>query len=777
MKDVFISYSWKDAKFADQLHEALKKINRDTWIDWRSIPAGAKWKDEIFAGIEAAHNFVFIVSPDSVSSKMCMEEVTHAAANKKRLISILLRNPTVWPPLLESLQSIPFERCGFEDTVSRLVTAIDTDLDWVKMHTRLGARAKEWEREGGDNSFLLRGRDLRLAEEWRTESADNAERRPTSLHLKYLDASKQAESKRQRVVSISAISVAAIFAVLLIVASKQTLVARKQRDLAETRQRQAQEAKRLETSARREAEFQRAQAVTSAREAIRQRNIAEDRRSEAERQRRAALARQLAAQAASLIKDQPDLSALLSVESIHRRHLLENDHSLRRVLPFVGRLHTRQPPNSPGLAVVGKAEFSVAGGLVSGLDYLILLDPDLRKQFLEIDKELGTGASADSASYYARSAATLALSADGRYVATGSRDGTIRIFDSETGRQVTAITSGAGDTLAMSSRGQYVASGGLDGTMRLYELATDKLLSQNKIDNGDFPYKAWFCPQTFSPDDLFLPVAPCKGKIIDVVSTVSGSVRHFKFNDEVDAAVVALGGRELVVWAGKTLKVLTIPEMKERWHVSLPDSCCIVNLSHDGRYLALTGSQGEVQVFELDGGKQVFEFRRFVSSGQIIPRNLVLPVAFSPSGQYIAFANPFEESLSVVDLNTGTEVSTLLEEDIFEVQLRTDPSGTFGMGVTKLPPEVHNGLGPIAGFAFSADGRNLEVAYRFSSRVILRPGKSYPDDNETLVAKYAVDVEDLIPEVCSRVSRNLTPAEWKQYVGDEPYQKTCPGLP
>jgi hypothetical protein len=37
--------------------------------------------------------------------------------------------------------------------------------------------------------------------------------------------------------------------------------------------------------------------------------------------------------------------------------------------------------------------------------------------------------------------------------------------------------------------------------------------------------------------------------------------------------------------------------------------------------------------------------------------------------------------------------------------------------------------------------------------------------------------EDLIAEACSRLTRNLTHAEWRQYIGEEEYRPTCPNLP
>ena len=36
--------------------------------------------------------------------------------------------------------------------------------------------------------------------------------------------------------------------------------------------------------------------------------------------------------------------------------------------------------------------------------------------------------------------------------------------------------------------------------------------------------------------------------------------------------------------------------------------------------------------------------------------------------------------------------------------------------------------------------------------------------------------EDLVAEVCSRLTRNLTTEEWRTLFGGEPYQATCAGL-
>src|SRR5689334_17489928 len=93
MSDVFISYSRKDGEFAHRLVDALEKAGRDSWVDWEGIPYSADWMLEIEAGIDEANSFVFIISPNSLCSRVCNLEVEYARANQKRIIPILYHSP------------------------------------------------------------------------------------------------------------------------------------------------------------------------------------------------------------------------------------------------------------------------------------------------------------------------------------------------------------------------------------------------------------------------------------------------------------------------------------------------------------------------------------------------------------------------------------------------------------------------------------------------------------------------------------------------------------
>ena len=92
MATVFVSYSRKDIEFAKRLTGELKISNLEFWVDWEGIPPTVDFMKKIEKGIEESDIFLFLVSPDSVKSKVCGEEIAHAVKNGKRLIPLIVRD-------------------------------------------------------------------------------------------------------------------------------------------------------------------------------------------------------------------------------------------------------------------------------------------------------------------------------------------------------------------------------------------------------------------------------------------------------------------------------------------------------------------------------------------------------------------------------------------------------------------------------------------------------------------------------------------------------------
>ncbi len=222
MSFIFISYSRRDLDFAQKVVDALSEQHLDTWVDWKSIPKGQDWEQEIYRGIEQADALLFLISPDSVKSQMCNKEIAHAIRNNKRILPILLReakteefrNKTVRTEM-ERLNWIFCRRDqdDFAQAIETARTTIRTDYDWVGFHTMLQNKALAWERARKDGSRLLRGRELKEAEESIARLGVKTEPLLTEIQQHYVTKSRQAVRQRQTLPYklILALAVAIVF--------------------------------------------------------------------------------------------------------------------------------------------------------------------------------------------------------------------------------------------------------------------------------------------------------------------------------------------------------------------------------------------------------------------------------------------------------------------------------------------------------------------------------------------------------------------------------------
>jgi formylglycine-generating enzyme required for sulfatase activity len=201
MAKVFISYSRKNIEFVKKLAAAMQEHGLDFWVDWDGIPPTVDWMNEIQKGIEEADTFLFVISPDSITSTVCKQELALAVKNGKRLVPVVAYD-IQWndvPPDLARLNYIFFrESDPYDGALTKLFTAIDTDYDWARVHRRLQVKALEWERSNMDAGFLLRGRDLEEAEQQISVNATK-DPYPTEVQRAYLLKSRQATDRQRRI--------------------------------------------------------------------------------------------------------------------------------------------------------------------------------------------------------------------------------------------------------------------------------------------------------------------------------------------------------------------------------------------------------------------------------------------------------------------------------------------------------------------------------------------------------------------------------------------------
>jgi formylglycine-generating enzyme required for sulfatase activity len=203
--DAFISYSRRNGTFVKQLTDSLTAKGKRIWLDQTKEPLigitpGSKWWNEIRHGIETADNFLFVISPDAVSSPYCNAEVSHAIQSGKRVITVLDCSSGTERELLaligNAIQNIPDETLPgsiaaagpvslqyiarqnwlhlsqieyvpfskdrpFDESLERTIAALDVDLAWVKQRSQLQQAARLWQENGCKDAYLWPDERLR----------------------------------------------------------------------------------------------------------------------------------------------------------------------------------------------------------------------------------------------------------------------------------------------------------------------------------------------------------------------------------------------------------------------------------------------------------------------------------------------------------------------------------------------------------------------------------------------------------------------------------------
>jgi WD40 repeat protein len=150
------------------------------------------------------------------------------------------------------------------------------------------------------------------------------------------------------------------------------------------------------------------------------------------------------------------------------------------------------------------------------------------------------------------------------------------------------------------------------------------------------------------------------------------------------------------------------------------DAVEVVAFSPDGKYVVSGSNDRTARVWEAATGEEIARMTHDES---------VRTVAFSPDGKYVVSGSR-DNTARVWEVSTGREFA------------RT----------------THNKDVNIA--TFSPDGRYVASGSADTVRV------------------WIWQMDDLISDACARLTRNLTLAEWRQYLGnDEAYEAICPTLP
>ncbi|OAI48438.1 hypothetical protein AYO44_06905 [Planctomycetaceae bacterium SCGC AG-212-F19] len=277
------------------------------------------------------------------------------------------------------------------------------------------------------------------------------------------------------------------------------------------------------------------------------------------------------------------------------------------------------------------------------------------------------------------------FSRDGNYLASGSADHSVKLWDAATGKELATFKGDnfPGWSVAFTPDGKTLAAVGFAQGIKLWDVASkEELPFVNTQEYGDY--------LAFSPDGKTLGVARSNGDVflLDFSTKkerpaskglVTERAKCVAFSP--DGTTLAVGGKDKgeVSHYHAVVKLLDSSARKDRvlfkdkvWDRSLD----ALAFSPDGKTLAAV-LDSEIKIWDIASGKELHTLGG------------VYAIAFSPDGKTLASAT-LGNAVLLYEVATGNEVSAFPK---------------FENGVPKFRHD-----GPIHSIAFSSDGKKLATA-------------------------------------------------------------------
>jgi GAF domain-containing protein len=268
----------------------------------------------------------------------------------------------------------------------------------------------------------------------------------------------------------------------------------------------------------------------------------------------------------------------------------------------------------------------------------------------------------------------VAFSPDGRRLASGSWDQTVKFWNVSTGQELSTVGGKMNEVqaVAFSHDGHWLAAENSSDTVTVWDATTGRqmhTLSSNKP--LGIPGSNWVYSIAFSPDGRWLASGVddktvrlwdvATGRMVRDLTGLRRSVMYTAFSPDGHWLASGDDAKNIRIWDASTgQEIQRLSGHKKAIYAVL--------FSPDGRWLASASADKTVRLWDVVTGQEV---HTFTGHG-----NIVTSLAFSPDGRWLA-SGSWDKTIKIWDVETGLEVQTLVGHDHPVYSIAFDPSGRW----------------------------------------------------------------------------------------------------
>ena len=268
---------------------------------------------------------------------------------------------------------------------------------------------------------------------------------------------------------------------------------------------------------------------------------------------------------------------------------------------------------------------------------------------------------------HSNSVISVAASPDGKYLASGSWDHTVIIWDAESGACMLILEGHSNNvsSVCWSPDGKYLASGSWDKTVIIWDAESGACMLILEGHSYTVESVSW------SPDGKYLASGSIDETLIiwdaesgQKLKTLEG---HFGSVESVswspDGKYLASGSMDstLIIWDAKSSESLKTL----KGHFDGVESVC---WSPDGKYLASGSWDETVIIWDAKSGENLKTL--YGHSGR------VSSVSWSPDGKYLA-SGSYDETIIIWDAKSGECIKTMQRHPYSVISVNWSPDGKY----------------------------------------------------------------------------------------------------